>query len=184
MTQTPQISPPSQDAKPGFAARIKQHLLHPEMSPEQVALSFAIGFSICWNPLLGLHTWMVIGTCFAFRRLHRPLMLVAAFLNNPWTMVPIASLSVLVGNVLMGRGWALDLSSIHWHEIGWRSFTSRGGFEGMLAMLRPILAPYLLGGFLLSVLAVPIGYFVVLRLTRRLRTLHLPHFHHAPKASE
>jgi uncharacterized protein (DUF2062 family) len=173
----------------GFWTRLKLHVLHPELTPQQVALSFGIGLSICWNPLLGTHTGMVLGLCLLFRRLHRPLMFIAAFLNNPWTMVPIATLSTYFGNLLLGRGFNIDLAGVYWRDIGWRSFASREGFEVMYRMLKPILLPYLLGGGVLCILALPVGYLLALALTRRLRRMHLhmphlllPHFRNdAPK---
>lgn len=173
MTDTPLEQPVSSEPK-GFLAKLRHHLLHPELTPNQVAWSFALGFSICWNPLLGLHTWMVLLLCLCSRHLHRPLMLIAAFINNPWTMVPIATLSVLVGNLLLGKGWVLDLGGVHWQEIGWRTFTDRAVFQAHAAMLKPILAPYLLGGFMLSLLAIPIGHYLILRIARKLRARH-PH---------
>lgn len=174
MTETPRPDPSAPPApKKGLWARLQSHILHPELTPQQVALSFALGFHICWNPLLGLHTGMVLVLCFAFRRLHRPVMLLGAFLNNPWTMVPIATANAYAGNLLLGRGLNLDLSAIEWTSIGFRSFTSREGFEAMAGMLKPILLPYLLGGFALSLLALGVGYGVMLWLTLRLRAMHL-----------
>ncbi|MDP2876769.1 MAG: hypothetical protein Q8O00_11335, partial [Holophaga sp.] len=64
--------------------------------------------------------------------------------------------------------------SIHWREIGWQSFATRDGFEAMYRMMKPILAPYLLGGSVLSLLALPVGYFLLLFVSKRLRRLHLP----------
>ena len=173
----PEQTPPGPQAKPGFWAGLKLHILHPELTPRQVALSFGLGFAICWNPLIGTHTAMILLLCLVFRKLHRPLMLIAAFLNNPWTMVPIATASAYFGNLLMGRGLRLDLSGIHWREIGWHSLTTQDGFHAMYRMMKPILAPYLIGGGVLSLLALPIGYFLLLTLSRRLRRLHLPHLH-------
>lgn len=172
--------PPQDAARPGLWAALKSHILHPEMTSEQIALSFGVGFSLAWNPLLGLHTAIVLLACFLSRRLHRPIMFLACFINNPWTMVPMATASALAGNLLLGRGMNLNLSAIHWHTITWRSFISREGLDGLFAMLKPILLPYLLGGFVLSALAMPVGYFVMLRVARRLRRLHLhlPHLHH------
>lgn len=174
MTDTPSPSP-----KPSLWGRLKAHILHPELSPNVVAWSFAIGFSIAWNPLLGLHTWMVIVLCLVFRRLHRHLMFLAAFINNPWTMVPIATASVLLGNILLGRGCHVNLQGIRWHEIGWRSFVTMDGFWATYRMIEPILGPYLLGGGVLCLLAIPVGYFVMRKLAVRLRRmhLHLPHVH-------
>lgn len=164
----------TQSEKQSLWARFKFHLLHPELTPHQVALSFALGFSIAWNPLIGTHTALVVMLCVVFRRIHRPIMLIAVFINNPWTMVPMATFSAMVGNLLLGRGLSLDLSSIHWKEMGWRSFLTADGFRAMMAMMKPVLAPYLLGGAILSLLALPLGYFLVLALARRLRRRHLP----------
>lgn len=166
-------NPDQPAAKPGLWASMKSHLLHPEKSPEEVALSFAIGFSLAFNPLLGLHTALALLACVLSRRLHRPLLILACYINNPWTMVPIATGSAFLGNLLLGRGLHLDLAGIQWRAIGLHSFTSRAGLEAMLAMLRPVLGPYLLGGLVLSLVAVPVGYVVMLRLARRLRHRHL-----------
>lgn len=192
MTQTPDQNEggpqeaPAPPSKPGLWTTLRNHILHPELSAEQIALSFAIGLSVAFNPLLGLHTIMVLLACFLSRRLHRPVMLLAAFVNNPWTMVPIATGSALAGNLILGRGTRLDLSGIHWHAITWRSFISREGLDGVFTMLKPILVPYLAGGFMLSLLALPLGYFGMLAVARRLRRMHLhmPHIHlpkHPPR---
>jgi uncharacterized protein (DUF2062 family) len=159
--------------KGGFRHHFKRIILHPEMTPEQVALSFAIGFSLAWNPFIGLHTGAILLLCFIFRRLHRPLMFLACFINNPWTMVPMASVSGLVGNLLMGRGCRPHFQGVHWESIGWHSFVSRQGFDHMYLMLKPILGPYLLGGLVLSALALPVGYYVMLKVARHLRRLHI-----------
>jgi len=159
--------------KGGFRYHFKRMILHPELTPEQVALSFAIGFSVAWNPFIGLHTFAILLLCFIFKRLHRPLMLLACFINNPWTMVPMASASGLIGNLLMGRGCRPHFRGIHWETIGWHSFVSREGFDHMYLMLSPILGPYLLGGLVISVLALPAGYYGMLMATRRLRKLHI-----------
>jgi len=100
-------------------------------------------------------------------------------INNPWTMVPMATASTYLGNLLLGRGLHLDLSRIHWHTIGWRSFATREGFDTMFCMLKPILGPYVLGGLVFSALALPIGYYTMLKVAHRLRRmhLHLPHIH-------
>jgi len=169
----PAETPPSRG---GFRHHLKRFILHPEMSPEQVALSFAIGLSLAWNPLIGLHTAIILLLCVLFRKLHRPLMLLACFINNPWTMLPMASASGLVGNLLLGRGWRVHFRGIKWHTIGLRSFLTQEGFDHMIRMLKPVLVPYLVGGFVLSALALPVGYYVMLVITRRLRArpLHLP----------
>jgi uncharacterized protein (DUF2062 family) len=180
MTDPPEpfIPPPVPGGPPrGIWNRLKAHLLHPELSPEQLAWSFSLGFAIAWNPLLGLHTGLVFLFCLIFRRLHRPLMIMAMLINNPWTMVPMATASTWVGNLLRGKFHGGNLARVQWHEIGWRSFLTWNGFESMTTMLKPILKSYLLGGFLCSLLALPIGYFFMLWLAKRLRRIHWPHLH-------
>jgi len=159
--------------------RLKTLILHPDVTPKQMAYSFGLGLSIACNPLLGLHTGLVVLFCFVFRRLHRTVLFGTAMVNNPWTMVPIATASAYLGNLLLGRGLALNLAGISWKCIDWSSFATRHGLQGLFHMLKPILAPYLLGGFLLSALAFPIGYYAMLKVATYLRKMHLhmPHLH-------
>lgn len=177
MTQTPEQEPERPAPRKGLWAALRNHILHPEMTSEQIALSFGVGFCLAWNPFLGLHTATILLACLISKKLHRPIMLIACYLNNPWTMVPMASFSALVGNILLGRGLHLNLKAIHWHEITWRSFVSREGLDAMFHMLSPILLPYLVGGLVMSAIALPLGYYGMLVLARRLRHLHLPHLH-------
>ena len=76
----------------------------------------------------------------------------------------------------MGRGCRPHFHGIRWDTIGWHSFVSHRGFDHMYIMLKPILGPYLLGGLVLSALALPVGYYVMLKITRHLRRLniHMP----------
>ncbi|GLH72573.1 hypothetical protein GETHLI_10750 [Geothrix limicola] len=180
MTQPNDQPQPSAHPAPakGLWNGLKAHILHPELSPEQVAWSFALGLSIAWNPLLGLHTAMVFLFCVIFRRLHRPLMIMAMLVNNPWTTVPIATATTWVGNLVRGHFTHGNLARVQWHEIGWRSFLTWSGFEAMTTMLRPILKSYLIGGVICTVLALPVGYFFMLWLAKRLRRIHWPHLHH------
>jgi len=179
-TAQPEFPAVHQDAPTGLWGRLRAHILHPELSPEQVAWSFALGLSIAWNPLLGLHTGMVFLFCIIFRRLHRPLMIMAMLVNNPWTTVPIATASIWVGRMVRGTVHKANLADVHWHQIGWRSFLTWSGFEAMTTMLRPVLKSYLIGGTLCTLLALPLGYFFMLWLARRLRRIHWPHLPHLP----
>jgi uncharacterized protein (DUF2062 family) len=154
---------------PSAWQRFRSHIVQPMLSPRQVSWSFAIGLSIAFSPLIGIHTLAALAICLFAKGLHRPLMITATFLNNPWTLVPIAAGSVYFGNWLMGGGLASNLSGISWKSIGFNSFASQEGFMSMYLMLKPILAPYLLGGFALSLFALPAGYAFMLWLSKRLR---------------
>lgn len=183
--EQPAAAPPPGVAPKGIWNSLKAHILHPELSSEQVAWSFALGFSIAWNPLLGLHTAMAFLFCVIFRRLNRPLLIMAMLINNPWTVVPIATASVWVGQLIRGTVKSGHLAQVHWQEIGWRSFLTWKGFEAMTTMLRPVMKSYLLGGTLCTLLALPIGYFFMLWFAKRMRRIHwphLPHLHHPKPA--
>jgi uncharacterized protein (DUF2062 family) len=104
-------------------------------------------------------------------------MILVMLVNNPWTTVPIATASVWVGNLVRGRFTSANLAKVHWHEIGWRSFATWSGFEAMTTMLKPVLKSYLIGGTICTLLALPIGYFFMLWLAKRLRRIHWPHLH-------
>jgi len=167
MTNSDSNSPPS--AKPSVWQRFRNYILLPELTPEHIAWSFAIGLSISWNPILGTQTFIALACCFFVKGIHRPTLLLSSFFNNPWTLVPYASASALLGNLLLGRGWKIDISGISWKDIGISSFTSRQDFAAMFAMLKPVIAPYLLGGFSLCLLSLPLGYWFMLWLSRKLR---------------
>jgi hypothetical protein len=154
-----------------FQNYFKEMILQPKMTPERVALSFAIGLAVAFSPFIGLHTCITIAICIVFNTLHRPLMLLTCYINNPWTILPVASVSVLVGNWLMGYGIHLNVDHINWHTIGLHSFTTQEGLSSMYLTLKPVLVPYLLGGFALSILALPLGYYIMLKITRHLRSL-------------
>lgn len=154
-----------------FKNYLKKIILQPEITPERVAQSFAIGLAVALSPFIGLHTCITIAICIAFKNLHRPLMIFTCYFNNPWTMLPVASVSVLVGNLLMGRGAHLNITNVDWHTIGWHSFITQEGLSSMYLTLKPVLVPYLLGGFVMSILALPLGYYVMLKIARHLRSL-------------
>ncbi len=159
--------------------KLKSFILNPDITPRQTAASFGLGLAMAFNPLLGLHTGICIALCVIFRKLNRPLLLATMMVNNPWTMVPIATASAYLGNILMGRGLDLNLAGIRWSCLGWSSFATRQGLQGLFHMFKHILGPYLLGGFILSALAFPVGYYAMLRLSKYLRRIHL-HMPHLP----
>lgn len=149
--------------------KIKQIILQPGTTPKQIALSFAIGLSVAFSPIIGLHTCMIIIICLLFKRLHKPLLFLTCCINNPWTMLPIASISIMVGNLLMGYNCYADIVSINWYAIGLHNFISIEGLNSMYIILKPIILPYLIGGFALSALSLPISYYGLLKIVIRLR---------------
>jgi len=156
-------------SKPTFLQRMKAHILMPHISPERVAISFAIGLSIAMSPLIGFQTWLALGCCYFAKSLHRPLLLATSLINNPWTFAPFATVSLILGNLLLGRSWAANLSNASWGCIRFSSFVTKEGLGQLAAMMKPLLAPFLLGGFVLSLLSIFLGYWLMLRFSKRAR---------------
>jgi uncharacterized protein (DUF2062 family) len=155
--------------KPTFIQRVRGYILVPHVTPKRIALSFAIGLSIAMSPLIGLQTWIGLACCYFAKSLHRPLLLAVTLLNNPWTFAPIACMNLILGNLILNRGWADNLSKASWEGIGFNSFLTLEGFGELAATMKPMLAPFLLGGFSLSFMSVLFGYWFMLRFSRRAR---------------
>jgi uncharacterized protein (DUF2062 family) len=148
---------------------MKGYILVPHITPKRIALSFAIGLSIAVSPLIGLQTWIALGCCYCAKSLHRPLLLATSLLNNPWTFAPFASINLILGNLILGRSCAANLSNVSWNSIRFSSFVTREGLCELAMMMKPLLAPFLLGGFALSLLSISLGYWLMLRFSTRAR---------------
>jgi uncharacterized protein (DUF2062 family) len=132
-------------------------LLHAPDSPHRTALAFGIGVWIAFFPLLGIHTGMALLIAFAFR-LSRVAILAGAYVNNPWTLVPLYMAGTGLGCLLLG----VPLSRLAW--------PATDGAEALLAVLKPLLWPYVVGNTVLGVAAGIAGYFALRRYLEARRT--------------
>lgn len=133
----------------GTLARALKLLLHVEDTPHRIALSFGIGVWIAFFPIWGIHTLMALGLAFALR-LSRAAMLIGAYLNNPWTLVPFYTAGTLVGCWMLGvpaESFALDGSLGH-----------RALLESLILTLRPYLWPFVVGNTVLGVAGGVVSY--------------------------
>jgi hypothetical protein len=82
-------------------------------------------------------------------------LMAGAFLNNPWTVVPILGATYWVGALLLGRS---DSPSFDWQDVS---------FSAIYAQVMPYAMPFVLGGLVLSLLgaalAYPLAYYFVAR---------------------
>ena len=136
---------------PSFRSLLKQ-VLHLQESPQRTALAFAIGVFIGFSPAYGLHTVMVVFCAWALG-LNFLALMAGAFLNNPWTLVPILGATYWVGAFLLGRP---DSPSFDWQDVS---------FSAIYTQVMPYAVPFFLGGFVLSLLgaalAYPLAYYFV-----------------------
>ena len=128
-----------------WLGRTGQILLHVEDSPSRVALAFALGVFIAFFPVLGVHTAMAIAAALVFR-LNKVALLAGTFANNPWTVAPMYSAGTLLGCAVLGVSPA-SLGAIDW-DLSGRAF-----YESLVAGLRPLLVPFVVGNLTLGALA-------------------------------
>ena len=141
-----------------------RRLLALDDPPERTALAFSVGVFIAFSPLLGLHTILATLLAFLFR-FNKVAIYTGTFINNPFlTLVPIIVVSYAVGAALMGRPLALPaegvallrdphiLTGSYWREL-WARFWD-------------LLAPFALGGTVLSAVCSLAAYPVTLKLLR------------------
>lgn len=126
-------------------------ILHLKEPPRRTALAFATGAFIAFSPIYP-HTLLVIVCAWAFR-LNLLALLAGAFINNPWTIVPILGATLWTGFQLMGIPQTPPLS---WSDL---SFTS------IYDQILPYAIPFLVGGAVLSslgaMLCYPAAYFLI-----------------------
>lgn len=136
-----------------FRALLRQ-VLRLQESPHRTALAFALGVFIAFSPAYGLHL-VLVALCTWLFGLNVVALLAGAFVNNPWTIVPILGATYWTGALLLGR---TDTPTFSWHDLS---------FTGLYQQILPYAVPFACGGLILSVigalLAYPAAYLLVLR---------------------
>jgi len=143
---------------PSFRSLLKQ-VLHLQESPQRTALAFAIGVFIGFSPAYGLHTVMVVFCAWALG-LNFLALMAGAFLNNPWTLVPILGATYWVGAFLLGRP---DSPSFDWQDVS---------FSAIYTQVMPYAVPFFLGGFVLSLLGEALAYHLAYYIVAKYRQSH------------
>lgn len=136
-------------------ANLRTHLeqvLHLHESPHRTALAFAVGIFIAFSPTYGLHTISAVFCAWAFR-LNVVALMAGAFVNNPWTVVPILAATFWTGFHVMGMP---EGAPVQWNQLT---------LEGLYAQIQTYALPFFVGGTVLSllgtVLAYPVAYWIV-----------------------
>ena len=138
-------------------SRLNQ-ILHLHESPHRTALAFSVGVFITFSPSYGFHTIQVLFCTWAFR-LNFLALMAGAFINNPWTIVPILGATIWIGFQV------LDMP--HIAPFDWSDLTVSSLYHQIL----PYLLPFLIGGMILSVIgmliAYPVAYWLISRYRRQ-----------------
>ncbi len=135
----------TQDGRTRSFRTLLRQVLHLQESPQRTALAFAVGIFIAFSPAYGLHTLMVVLCTWIFG-LNFVALLAGAFVNNPWTIVPILGASYWTGAILVGR---TDSPTFSWDDLS---------YAGIYEQMLPYAVPFVLGGLILSVIGALLSY--------------------------
>ncbi len=138
-----------------------RQVLHLQETPQRTALAFALGVFIAFCPAYGFHTAMVVLATWLFE-LNFVALMAGAFINNPWTLVPILGATYWTGALIMGRA---DAPVFDWHDLS---------LTALYQQILPYAVPFALGGVVLSVagavLSYPAAYYFLAKHRRQPRS--------------
>nr|WP_319249012.1 DUF2062 domain-containing protein [uncultured Celeribacter sp.] len=151
------------------AVRYMKHRLHrlPD-TPRKIARGVAAGVFTVFTPFYGLHFVLA----FVFAKVVRGNVLaalLATFVGNPLTYVPIGVFSMKMGHFLLGSqfdhahersfvGKFFDAGDDFWQNF-MALFTDRdANWDGLIRFAHEIFLPYLVGGILLGLAAAVAAY--------------------------
>ena len=98
-------------------ARVKQlagRMLMLDDTPHSIALGAAVGIFLSFTPLVGVHMGLVVALSLVIR-MNRTAGLMAVWVNNPLTVIPVFFFNYLIGSAVL-----------FWEPITW------GVFRGMV----------------------------------------------------
>jgi uncharacterized protein (DUF2062 family) len=135
-------------------------ILHTDDTPRRAALAFAVGVFIAWTPALGFHTLLALAIAFLFG-LNRVAVVAGTFVNNPWTFVPIYTVSAWLGSFMTGKEMSAPrLEGKTWSHV----------FD-FLTQCRPWIVPMTVGTLVLGLACALVSFPVILYGIRWYRTL-------------
>lgn len=124
-------------------------------TPHRLALAFAVGVFIAFSPLIGLHLLSCLIVAWAFR-LSKLVLITAAFINNPWTIVPMYGFCIWFGSKLMGREIAMP-------QIAWNELTLSTAYVVIQPYFWPFVVGTLVAGGIAAVISYGLIYWLVVR---------------------
>jgi len=142
--------------RPQVRAMIKM-LLGSGEDPAVIARGCAVGFFVALSPLLGLHTVMSIALAFLLRA-NRLAAILASWVCNPFTLVPMLYFEFKVGELLLGETVPFPENIKTLSDI----------FHASSHVALPLLVGGHLAGLVAAVVSYPIVKLLVVRARRQL----------------
>ena len=144
-----------------------RRLLAIDDPPERTALAFAVGVFIGFSPLLGLHTILATLIAFLFR-FNKVAIYLGTYINNPFlTLVPIILVSYGIGAFLLGRPLRIPPEGIALLKNP--HLLTRDYYRQVFVSSWYIVAPFVIGATVLSVVCSAVSYPITLRALQRHR---------------
>ncbi len=128
-------------------------------TPHRLAAAFALGVFIAFSPTIGLHTISCILFAWVFR-LSKLVVFTAAFINNPWTIVPMYGFCLWLGTKIIG-------SSARAPQIAWNELSLRNAYLIVKPYLLPFVAGTLVAGIVAAVISYGVVYYAVVRYRKK-----------------
>lgn len=128
-----------------------------EDSPSRLASAFALGVFIAFTPTIGLHTISCLLLAWALR-LSKLVVLSAAFINNPWTIIPMYGFCLWLGLKITGSD--ITAPSIAWNELT---------ISNAYLVLKPYLWSFVAGTLVVGIVAAFMSYFLIYGVVVRYR---------------
>ncbi|SEO01401.1 hypothetical protein SAMN04490248_10132 [Salinihabitans flavidus] len=149
---------------------VKHRLHRLPGSPEFIGRGIWAGVFVCFTPLFGLHFVLAIlisrivkGSVLAS--------LLATFVGNPLTFLPIGVISLKTGHFLLGTMFdeRVEKSLVRkfteaWGDL-WHNFVSlfsdqRADWHALLRFHEEVFFPYLVGGIIPGIIAASVAYYL------------------------
>jgi uncharacterized protein (DUF2062 family) len=125
-------------------------------TPERTALAYAIGVLLGFSPFLGLHTIGGVAIAFLFR-LNRVAVLLGAWMNLPWWIIPYYTVATAAGMKVIGFRFDPGLLGAILRS-GMEDGFLRAEFWNRLASQSGLLLSFGIGSMLLAILLSLIAY--------------------------
>gem|GEM_PF-1722567 len=140
-----------------------ERLVLKERSAQKLASSVSVGLFIAFSPYLFMHTVMTFFFAWVFS-LNLPAVFAGAFVNNPWTIVPVHSAGYFVGEFFFRSICKIDPMSINpsWMSLVNEPIARLTGLKGVSFW------SFMVGGNLLAIAVSVILYPILKRIFARL----------------
>lgn len=131
-------------------------------SPQIVVRSWLVGTFIAFSPFVGLHSIMALLSTWLLRLNIIIVFAVAYGINNPWTMIPIYLFEYAVGYGIVHKFFAIPLEKIN---PAWMLPVNEY-VRHYIPIKGLSLWAFLIGGHIVSLVAVGISYVIIKRALR------------------